>query len=312
MWAQLICQRFIVPVKNKALGGADVHKAYHNVNLTAKIMSVNNFKPQIWSREVLFSLKKQLMGLNIVNRNYQGEITNEGDTVRITTPAAINVGNYTGANITVQALTSTQQSLVIDQAKFFAFDVDDVDQAQANVNLMQTYMEEAAFALANTADQFILSSYAEALEANVIDDGGFTSSNAYTQLTKAAKLLNKQNVPSVGRYAVVDPEGIEALSNSTAFQRASDLGDTTSREGFMGRAAGFDIWMSNNVITDDSDVKHYLFGHPIAITFADQILKTEADRRELRFGDIVKGLHVYGKKVVRPAALGTIEVDLNS
>lgn len=271
-------------------------------------MSVNNFKPQIWSRELLFSLKKQLMGLNLVNRNYQGDITRDGDTVKITTPSGITVADYTGSNITFQTIESTQQSLLIDQAKAFGFTVDDVDQAQANVDLMQAYMVEAAFSLANVADQFIMSSYTEAAAANVIATGGFTSSNAYSQLTEAGKLLSEANVPSQGRYAVVDPAGIKALSLDPAFQRASDLGDAISREGFMGRAAGFDVFMSNNIPVDESDVKHYLYGHPMAITFADQILRTEAGRHEAKFGDFVKGLHVYGKKVTRPTALGTIEV----
>ena len=248
------------------------------------------------------------MALNLVNRNYQGDITREGDTVKITTPGAITVGDYTGSNIAFQTITSAQQQLEIDQAKFFAFLVDDVDQAQANVDLMQSFMVEASFALANTADQFVMSSYTEAAAANVIDTGGFTASNAYEQLTEASKLLNEANVPSQGRYVVVDPAGIKALSNDTAFQRASNLGDQISREGFMGRAAGFDVWMSNNIPVDDSDVKHYLYGHPMAITFADQILRTEAGRREAGFSDFVKGLHVYGKKVVRPTALGTIEI----
>lgn len=272
-------------------------------------MSVANFKPTIWSRELLFSLKKNLIANNLVNRNYQGEITNEGDTVRIQTPGAVQVRNYTGANITFDDVTSTTQSLEIDQAKYFAFLVDDVDQAQANVNLMQSFMVEASHSLAKQADEFVFESYAEAAEANVIEDG-FTTENAYTQLTEAAKRLNEANVPNEGRYIVVDPAGIQSLSNNTAFQRASDLGDQVSQMGFqmMGRAAGFWVWMSNNLITDASDVTHYLYGHPIAITFADQILKTEAGRREAGFSDFVKGLHVYGKKVVRPTALGTIQV----
>lgn len=273
-------------------------------------MSVGNFKPTIWSRELLFSLKKNLIANNLVNRNYQGEITNEGDTVRIQTPGAVQVRDYTGSNISFDAITSTTQSLEIDQAKYFAFLVDDVDQAQANVNLMQAFMVEAAHSLAKQADEFIFESYAEAAEQNVISDGGFSSSNAYEQLTEASKLLNEANVPDEGRYIVVDPVGIKALSNDTAFQRASDLGDMVSQMGFqmMGRAAGFNVWMSNNLITDASDVTHYLYGHPIAITFADQILNTEAGRREAGFSDFVKGLHVYGKKVTRPTALGTIEV----
>lgn len=274
-------------------------------------MSVNNFKPTIWSRELLFSLKKNLLGLNLVNRNYQGEITNEGDKVKITTPAAINVNAYTGADITFQNVTSTQQELEIDQAQSFSFQIDDVDQAQANVALMQAYMTEAAFALANTADQFIFSSYAEAAAENVIEDADFTSSTAFDLLTEASARLSEANVPEQGRYVVLSPREFKALSNDPAFQRASDLGDQTSRFGFQGMAAGFMVWMSNNLAVD-SDTRYGMYGHSIAITFADQILKTEAGRREAAFKDFVKGLHVYGKKVIRPAALGVFEIPLGS
>lgn len=274
-------------------------------------MSVNNFKPTIWSRELLFSLKKNLLGLNIVNRNYQGEISTEGDKVKITTPAAITVADYTGANITFQDVTSSQQELDIDQAKSFSFQIDDVDQAQANVQLMQAYMQEAAFSLANTADKFIFEAYDDADAANVIEDADFTASTAFELLTEASARLSEANVPEQGRYVVLSPREIKALSNDPAFQRASDLGDQTSRFGFQGMAAGFMVWQSNNLVTD-SDTRYALYGHDIAITFADQIIKTEAGRREAAFKDFVKGLHVYGKKVVRPTALGVFEIPLGS
>src|SRR5690625_2177380 len=276
-------------------------------------MSVSNFIPEIWSRELLYSLKANLLGLNLINRNYEGDIANEGDTVRITTPSAITAHDYDGSDFTFDEVSSSQQSLLIDEAKGFHFQVDDVDAAQANVNLIQAYMQEASYSLASAADTFIFEAYAEADGANVIDTGGFDEDNAYDQLTLAGQLLSEANVPDQGRWAVVDPAGIRALSRDPAFLKASDLGDQTAREGFMGRAAGFDVFMSNNLITvegtgEDPDTKHYLIGHPIAITYADQILKTEAGRREAGFSDFVKGLHVYGKKVVRPTALGTIEV----
>jgi hypothetical protein len=272
-------------------------------------MSVDNFKPSIWTREVLYSLKNQLVGLNLVNFDYQGDITNSGDTVRIQTPSAINVGDYTGSDITFQTIASSTQSLTIDQAKYFAFDVDDVDQAQANVNLMQTYMVESAHALAKAADTFIFAGYSDA--THDIDTGNFTASNAYEQLTEAGQLLSESDVPETGRWAVVDPAGFKALSNDPAFQRASDLGDQVSRLGFMGMAAGFQIYMSNNlpIVSGSPDRKQYLFGHRIAITMAEQINNVQAVRREAGFGDRVKGLHLYGKKVVRPNALGVIQVD---
>lgn len=274
-------------------------------------MSVNNFKPTIWSRELLFSLKKNLIGLNLVNRNYQGEITNEGNKVKITTPAAINVADYDGSDITFQSITSSQQELDIDQAKSFAFLVDDVDQAQANVSLMQAYMEEAAFSLGKVADDFIFDAYSEADADNVIEDASFTENTAFELLTEASARLSEANVPEQGRYVVLSPREFKSLSNDSAFQRASDLGDQTSRFGFQGMAAGFMVWMSNN-LAEDSDTRYGMYGHNIAITFADQIIKTEAGRTEKKFSDFVKGLHVYGKKVIRPTALGVFEIPLGS
>lgn len=273
-------------------------------------MSVDNFKPEIWSREILFSLKKNLLAGNLVNRNYEGEIQEQGDTVHITTPNAIPTSEYDGSDFTFDEVTSTQQTLEIDEARKFHFQVRDIDAVQANVNLMQAYTEEASHALAKDLDTFIFEAYAEADGDNVIDAGGFDENNAYDQLTLAAQNLNAANVPSTGRWVVVDPMGIRALSRDEAFQRASDLGDQTSREGFMGRAAGFDVWMSNNLITETNTL-HYVYGHNIAITLAEQLLNIEAGRRELNFGDFLKGLHVYGKKVVRPTALGTIEIDVS-
>ncbi len=272
-------------------------------------MSVDNFKPTIWTREILYSLKNQLVGINLVNTDYQGDISDAGDTVRIQTPNAITVGDYDGSDITFEDVASATQSLTIDQAKYFAFNVDDVDQAQANVNLMQTYMVESAHALAKTADTFIFDSYTSA--THDIDTGNFSDTNAYEQLTEAGKLLSESDVPESGRWAVIDPAGFKALSNDPAFQRASDLGDQTSRLGFMGMAAGFNVFMSNNlpVVAGTPDRKQYLFGHRIAITMAEQINKVEATRREAGFGDRIKGLHLYGKKVVRPDALGVIQVD---
>ena len=274
-------------------------------------MSVDNFKPEIWSQEILFSLKQNLLASNLVNRNYEGEISNQGDTVRITTPNAIATSAYDGDDFNFDEVESTQQSLVIDEARKFHFQVRDIDEVQANVSLMQSFAQESSFSLANDMDKFIFEAYAEADASNVIDTGGFDETNAWDQLTLAAQNLSENNVPEQGRWAVVDPAGYRALARDTAFQRASDLGDQVSREGFMGRAAGFNVWMSNNLITvaGDPDVKHYMYGHNIAITLAEQLLSIKAGEREKNFADYLKGLHVYGKKVVRPTALGTIEVE---
>ena len=269
-------------------------------------MSVDNFKPTIWSRELLFSLKKALVGDSLVNRNYQGEITQEGDKVNIQTPDSISVGDYTGADINFETLTSGTQTLNIDIAKFFAFLVDDVDQAQANVPLMQSYMQEASFSLADTADTTIMERFVDAQADNQVDAEALTASNIYAKTIEAKKRLGLKNVPSIGRWIVFSPEEIALLENSDEFTAASDLGDSIKRTGFVGRIAGLEVFESNN-LAQVANVRNCIFGYTGAITFADQVIKTEAGRTEKKFSDFVKGLHVYGIKTIRPTGLGNIK-----
>lgn len=272
-------------------------------------MSVENFKPEIWSRELLFSLKKDLVGLNITNQNYQGEITNQGDTVHITSPAAITTGSYTGADISFQSVTSSQQDLLIDQADYFAFLIDDVDQAQANVNLMQSYMVEANYSLADDTDEYVFGLYTAADSSNQLTEQAYTASNIYDAVVDAKKALSLNNVPKTGRWFVMGPKEIALVEKSDEFISASDLGDMTKRTGFMGRIAGFEVYESNNVV-ETTDVRYNMFGHTNAITYANQIAKMEAGRSEFKFSDFVKGLHVYGAKVIRPTALGYLPQDV--
>lgn len=273
-------------------------------------MSLDNFIPELWARELNFSLKKSLVGLQLVNQDYEGEIANAGDTVHITRPAAISVGTYTpGSDITVETPTSSQLNLTIDQIKYFAFDVEDVKRVQANVDLMRPYLEEANYALQDTVDQHIFGKYTDADSSNVITKATLTSSNIWAKLVEAKKLLSKNNVPQQGRWIVLSPDEIALLEESTEFQRASSLGDDTARNGFRGRAAGFDVFESNNVTaaSDGTDnVRHCVFGHRMAITFAMQFSRMESMRREKRFADLVKGLLLYGSKTVKTKAIGDL------
>ena len=274
-------------------------------------MSVNNFIPEIWSQSLLISLKEAHVAANLVNRNYEGEISNQGDTVRITTPLGITVDDYDGSDFEFDDITSSQQTLVINQAKKFNFQVKDIDQVQSNVALRQPFTQEAGYSLARAADLHFFSGYDDADAANVIEDADFTASTAFEILTEAGARLSEANVPEMGRWVAVSPREIKALSNDPAFQRASDLGDQTSRFGFQGMAAGFNVWMTNN-LAEDSDTRYAMFGHNIAVTWADQLIQIDAGKREANFADFVKGLHVYGKKTVRPTALGVFEIPLGS
>lgn len=269
-------------------------------------MSVDNFKPSVWSRELLYSLKENLVGTSLINRDYQGDISSEGDTVKIQTPDAISVGDYTGADISFDSLTSGTQDLSIDISKYFAFLVDDVDQVQSNVDLMSSYMVEASFSLADEMDERILGEHTEADSSNIIDDTTLSTSNIYSTLLTAKKNLSLNNVPSMNRWVVLSPEEIALLEDSDEFTSASALGDSIKRTGFAGRIAGMEVFESNNT-ADAGSLRYLPYGYTGAITVADQIVKTEAGRSEKKFSDFVKGLHVYGIKTVRPLGLGRIE-----
>jgi hypothetical protein len=265
-------------------------------------MSVTNFVPEVWETQLLLAFRKAHKFGALVNRNYEGNIRNAGDTVRITTPAAITVGNYAGT-VVYQTPTSTQQSLVIDQDIYWAFTLDDVEQVQANVNLMQAYMQESAYAMADNVDQNIANLYTAAGAGNVTIDLTASTVDFYGSFVEAGKNLDIQNVPREGRWAVISPVGYAALLEDTKFTSASDLGDAVVQSGAVGRVAGFTVYVSNNLAVPNT--RRYLYGTNAAITFASQLVKTEALRAETGFDDLVRGRMVFGRRVVRPAALGT-------
>jgi hypothetical protein len=276
-------------------------------------MAVTNFIPTLWAGALLSSLKKRSVFTQstVVNRNYEGEIRQQGDTVRITSIGPIAVADYTShTNITVEEVDDATQSLLINQAKAFGFTIDDVEAAQS-VNggaLMSEAMTEAAYSLADVADLYVASLASGAAAGNQISTTAITTpALAVSGLINLMTRLNQSNVPTEGRYVIVPPWYYALLLGSDLFVRADASGGTDGlRNGIVGRAFGFDVLMSNNVTNTTGDDFRIVAGYPGAITFAEQIVHTEADRMELRFADLVKGLHVYGAKVVRPTGLATL------
>lgn len=276
--------------------------------------AVTLFQSEIWARELLRNLFKDTVygGPSIVNRNYEGEINGQGDTVRITSIGAITVGSYTGpGSITWQELTDSQQSLLIDQAKYFAFEVDDVDAAQsANGGaLLLEGNEEAGYALRDTLDQFIAGLYTGVDAGNDLGTVSVTTAAlADAQLVSLNQLLNEANVPRDNRYCVIPPWYESLLLDDANYINAEKSGDggASFRNGQVGRARGFDIMVSNNTPNPTGDDNVVQAGHRMAITLGEQIVDTKAVEREDSFSDGVKGLHVYGAKLVRPTAIATV------
>jgi hypothetical protein len=276
-------------------------------------MAVKTFIPTIWEARLLESLKNVQVAANLVNRDYQGNITGQGDTVTINSIGAITVADYK-KNTDVsdpQELTTSDTKLVIDQAKYFNFQVDDVDAAQAAGNLVDAAMTEAAYALNDAADAYILSQIAAgATTANTNKGVALTSDNVYENMVKLATILDKNNVPNEGRSVVVPPDVYALLLLDDRFVKASD-GATANGvllNGQVGSVDGLTVYKSNNVYSTGSTTKTFTVTAqvPSACTFAEQIVKTEAYRIEKRFADAVKGLHVYGAKVTRPDAIAAM------
>jgi hypothetical protein len=266
-------------------------------------MSVRNFVPELWSAQALIAFRKNLVFGNLVNRDYEGEIRSFGDTVKINTPGPITISDYAGT-VTYQAPTSTQQALLIDQRKYWAFKLDDVDQAQANVSLMQLSMSEAAYALANNVDGNIAALYTETgLTDTTIT---LSSGDMYETMVTAGQKLDDQNVPRGNRWVVMTPRGYAKLLKTDEFIHATASGDQVVRTGEVGQIAGFRVYMSNNLVTTGTTVYKYMYGTNQAITFAEQMVSTEAMRLETSFDDAVRGQLVFGRRVVRPSALGVI------
>lgn len=274
-------------------------------------MAVITFIPELWSARLLYALEKAHVATNLVNRNYEGEISNHGDTVHINTIGAITVKSYTkNTNIAdPEVLSTTDQTLVIDQSKYFNFQVDDVDKVQAAGELVDTAMGRAAYALADVSDAYLLGVIAAGAAAgNTIGSAAapvaLTASNVYENIVKLKTKLDKANVPNTGRTIVVPPDVHSLLLLDDRFAKSTaTAGQEALINGLVGRIAGFDVYMSNNVKTgtgtDTGNTPYFEITAQItdATTYAEQIIKTEAYRMEKRFADAVKGLHVYGAKV---------------
>ena len=280
-------------------------------------MAVTNFIPELWSARLLNALDKSHVFANVVNRDYEGDIKKMGDTVHINTIGAVTIGTYTqNTDFTSgpETLATTDQTLTIDQAKYFNFQVDDIDAAQAAGDIMDKAMTRAAYGLADASDKYIAGILAGAADAsNLVSSSAvaLTSSNVYENVVKMRTILDKANVPTAGRWLVIPPEMYALILLDDRFVKTGgEMAEGILRTGLVAQAAGFDIYLSNNCVSVNSnstDTYTIVGGVDSAATYAEQIVSTEAYRPEKRFADAVKGLHVYGAKVVDKAQLACLK-----
>lgn len=279
-------------------------------------MAINNFIPAVWSAQLLTALEKNLVYANLCNRDYEGEIREYGDQVKINSLGRVTVGPYTKNTdiAAAETLTDAQRILEINQSKYFNFQIDDVDRAQQKPKVMQAAMAEAAYSLADVADQYIAGLYTEISGTNTIGSdaspisiavaAGQSTAAAYEKLVDLAVKLDEASVPRASRWVVLPPWYHGILLKDSRFISAGTLKtDEVLANGFVGRAAGFDIYTSNNVPNTSNALYKVIAGYSGAWSYAEQIAEVEAYRPERRFADAVKGLHLYGAKVTRPLGL---------
>ena len=268
-------------------------------------MAVTGFIPQLWSGALLAHLDKAHVVGNLVNRNYEGEIKQYGDTVKISQIGDITVSDYTeNSDITdPEELSVTQKVLTIDKQKYFNFQIDDVDAAQNRTSLMDAAMQRAAYALADATEKIILTAIDTDATNKIVPAATLDATNVYKELVNVKVAMDKKNVSTTGRWLVVSPDTHALLLQDDRFVgTGGTVAESNLQNGFVGRVLGFDVYLSNNLesLTNGNAA---IAGVNMAVTFAEQIVQTEAYRMEKRFADAVKGLNVFGVKVIYPESL---------
>ena len=275
-----------------------------------------DFIPTVWAARLLVALEKALVygQTNVCNRDYEGEIRASGNTVKIASIGDVSIGDYV-KDIDIadpEILSDDDQSLLIDQAKYFNFYVDSVDRAQQNVNVLDEAMRRSAWGLRSAADTFLATTMDTAVPGgNKIGSTGTpkvpTKDDAYEYLVDLGVLLDEANVPIDGRFVVVPAWFHGLLLKDQRFVKAgTSRSDARLANGEVGEAGGFSILKSNNVPDTTGTKYKILAGHSVATAYVEQIVDLQTYKPEKRFGDAVKGLHVYGAKVVRPSALACL------
>lgn len=276
-------------------------------------MSIKNFIPTIWSTKILQHMRDNLVYAGLVNRDYEGEITRRGSSVEVSMPGEVTIKDMPtrthGDTKAIREIDAPEGmevqkvTLLIDQEKYFNFGVDDVDKVQMNLDLMNSYTESASYGFQSTIEKHVAEIMAKEAKLVLGSDAqpvALTSENIYKQLIKMKVGLDKANVPPVGRFVVLPPEaeGLLLEDNKFVYVGTSSSEDSL-KNGKVFRACGFDIAISNNVPVNENKYK-IIATYKGSTTFAQQLLETKAYSPEKGFGDALKGLVVFGAKVVRP------------
>ncbi len=288
------------------------------------------FLPSIYSKKVLNFFRKASVVEAITNTDYAGEISAYGDSVKIIKEPTITVYDYTrGSDTTSTKLTDQEITLVVDSAKAFKFIVDDIETNMSHVNFKEVASSSAAYSLKDSYDAAVLSTMFSGVSASApdhvigadaaagsagvgettasVDLGVASEVDPLDLMARMARLLDDQSVPEENRWFVASPDFYEELSQSGSKLLSVDFnaGQGSIRNGLVssGKLRGFDMYKSNNIPSVSTATGQCLGGHMSSTATANTILSTEVIRDPSSFGDIVRGLHVYGAKVLRDDAM---------
>lgn len=301
----------------------------YNFGLSVSGQTNGFFIPEIYSKKVQIALRKAAVAEAICNTDYMGEISQYGDTVNIIKEPQITVNDYTrGLAVSSTALTDQELVLTIDQAKSFSFKIDDLEKRFSHVNFQAIASDNAAYKLRDAMDSNIMAAISAGAgvttgmgTTSVPIDIGFGSGEVdpLNQMALAAKELDENNVPEEGRWFVAAPEWYNVLSNTASKLLTVDFnaGQGSIRNGLVasGLLRGFQMYKSNNLPTNDlsaatpagsATAPEALFGHISAVSAASAMNKVETVRDTSTFSDIVRGLMVWGRKVLRDDSVGKI------
>jgi len=292
-----------------------------------------NFIPEIWSGKLIENFYDATVLAAVSNTDYEGEIRNFGDTVNIRQTPEITIRDYVkGQPLTVENPDKPKIQLVIDKGEYFACVEDDVDQVQSDINLMDQWSKDASERMKIKIDTRVLPNIAAGADSFNAGSGAGKQSGAFDLGTSASPLqvsadganstvsvtdlmvdlgtvLDENNVPEADRFVII-PARMAGLIKKSELKDASLTGDGTSivRNGRLGMIDRFTLYMSHNLLDDTSNGTggvHVVAGHKMGFTFASQMTNMETIRSETTFGDIIRGLQVYGYKVTKPEAIAT-------
>jgi hypothetical protein len=287
-----------------------------------------NFIPELWSGKLIENFYDATVLAAISNTDYEGEIRQYGDTVNIRTTPEITIRDYVkGQTLTVENPDKPKLQLLIDKGEYFACVEDDVDKVQSDINLMDTWTKDASERMKIKIDQRVLtdilpdigsfnkgatageqsSSFnlgTTASPLQVTSSGAGGTKSVVDLIVDLGTVLDEANCPEQNRFMVV-PAKFAGLIKKSELKDASLTGDGTSivRNGRLGMIDRFTVYVSHNLKVDSGGKYNLIAGHKMGFTFASQMTNMETIRSESTFGNIVRGLQVYGYKVVKGEAL---------